>query len=196
MRRAVNNPEVAKAAVLLEQGGGYHYRSAGFGGTPRQMKKTASLSLENWIGYRFGLVATRLGNFVAPMYASRHNLSQPAWRCLAVIARYQPLTAKQLASLTSSDAFKIARAIDLLVKRGLIRRDADKTDRRRASLSLTADGRKIYKDIDKFMVRVESELTAALDPGELAMLRQSLDKLDRQLESQIRAHGWEKFLNG
>ena len=54
------------------------------------MKKTASLPLENWIGYRFGLVATRLGNFVAPMYASRHNLSQPAWRCLAVIARYQP----------------------------------------------------------------------------------------------------------
>ena len=123
------------------------------------MNKTTSLPLENWVGYRFGLVATRLGNFVAPMYASRHNLSQPAWRCLAVIARYQPLTAKQLASLTSSDAFKIARAIDLLVKRGLIRRDADKTDRRRASLSLTADGRKIYKDIDRFMVRVERELT-------------------------------------
>jgi DNA-binding MarR family transcriptional regulator len=160
------------------------------------MKKIASLPLENWIGYRFGLVATRLGNFVAPMYASRYNLSQPAWRCLAVIARYQPLTAKQLASLTSSDAFKIARAIDLLVRRGLIRRDADKTDRRRASLRLTADGRKIYNDIDKFMVRVESELTAALDPGELASLRQSLDKLDRQLESQIRVRGWEKFLSG
>jgi DNA-binding MarR family transcriptional regulator len=160
------------------------------------MKKTASIPLENWIGYRFGLVATRLGNFVAPMYASRHNLSQPAWRCLAVIARYEPLTAKQLASLTSSDAFKIARAIDLLVKRGLIRRDADKADRRRASLRLTADGRKVYKDIDKFMVRVERELTATLDRGELAALRESLDKLDRQLESRIRAQGWEQFLRG
>jgi DNA-binding MarR family transcriptional regulator len=159
------------------------------------MKKTASLPLENWIGYRFGLVATRLGNFVAPMYASRHKLSQPAWRCLAVIARYEPLTAKQLASLTSSDAFKIARAIDLLVKRGLIRRDADKTDRRRASLRLTANGRKIYKDLDKFMVRVERELAATLDPAELAALRRSLDKLDRQLESQIRVQGWETFLN-
>src|ERR1700743_2681473 len=79
IRKAVNNPKVAKTAVLLEQGGGYHYRSAGFGGTPRQVKKTASLSLENWIGYRFVLVATRLGNFVAPMYARRHHLSPPAW---------------------------------------------------------------------------------------------------------------------
>src|ERR1700722_13756973 len=156
----------------------------------------ASIPLENWVGYRFGLIAARLGNFIAPMYASRHDLTIPAWRSLAVIARYQPLTAKQLASLTSSDAFKIARAIDLLVRRGLIRRDADKADRRRASLSLTAEGRKIYRDIDKFMVRVERELTATLDPGELSTLRQSLDKLDRQLEDRIRAHDWEQFLNG
>ena len=90
-------------------------------------------------------------NFIAPMYASRHDLTMPAWRSLAVIARYQPLTAKQLATLTSSDAFKVARAIELLVRRGLIRRDVDKVDRRRASLRLTADGRKVYNDIEKFV---------------------------------------------
>ena len=159
------------------------------------MKKPNSLHipLENWIGYSFGLVATRLGNFVAPMYASRHDPTQPAWRSLAVIARYQPLTAKQLATLTSSDAFKIARAIELLVRRGLIDRDVDKIDRRRASLSLTAEGRKVYKDIEKFMVRVERELTAALDADELSTLRQSLDKLDRQLESRIRATTGKNF---
>jgi len=46
------------------------------------------------------------------------------------------------------------------------------------------------------VVRVENELTAGLDASELASLRQSLDKLDRQLESQIRARGWETFLKG
>ena len=92
------------------------------------MKKSkTSLPLEHWIGYRFSLISARLGNFVAQMYASRHDLTMPAWRSLAVIARYQPLTAKQLAMLTSSDAFKVARAIELLVRRGLIRRDVDKT---------------------------------------------------------------------
>ncbi len=159
------------------------------------MKKTkAAIPLENWLGYRFGLVAARLGNFIAPMYASRHNLAIPAWRSLAVVARYQPLTAKQLATLTSSDAFKVTRAIELLVRRGLIRRDVDKSDRRRASLRLTAEGRKVYNDIEKFVVRVERELTAALDAGELATLRQSLDKLDRQVEGRIKARGWEQFL--
>lgn len=155
-----------------------------------------TIPLEHWIGYRFGLVAARLGNYVAQMYASRHDLTIPAWRNLAVIARYQPLTAKQLATLTSSDAFKVARAIELLVRRGLIRRDVDKEDRRRASLNLTAEGRKIYKDIEKFTIRIERELIACLDESEVMILRRSLDKLDRQLESRIRANDWETFLKG
>lgn len=156
----------------------------------------AIIPLEHWIGYRFGLVASRLGNYVAQMYASRHDLTIPAWRSLAVIARYQPLTAKQLATLTSSDAFKVARAIELLVRRGLIRRDVDKEDRRRASLNLTAEGRKVYRDIEKFTIRIERELVSALDESELSVLRRSLDKLDRQLETKIRANEWETFLKG
>jgi DNA-binding MarR family transcriptional regulator len=158
--------------------------------------KEATIPLEQWVGYRFGLVAARLGNYVAQMYSSRHDLTIPAWRSLAVIARYQPLTAKQLATLTSSDAFKVARAIELLVRRGLIRRDVDKEDRRRASLNLTAEGRKVYRDIEKFTVRVERELIGGLDESELTILRRSLDKLDRQLESRIRAKEWETFLKG
>jgi len=158
--------------------------------------KQTTIPLEHWIGYRFGLVAARMGNYVAQMYTSRYDLTIPAWRSLAVIARYQPLTATQLATLTSSDAFKVARAIELLVRRGLIHRNVDKEDRRRASLSLTVEGRKIYKEIEKFSVRVERELISALDEQELKTLRQSLDKLDRQLESRIRACDWKLFLKG
>ncbi|WFU34421.1 MarR family transcriptional regulator [Bradyrhizobium brasilense] len=157
-------------------------------------KVSTILPLENWTGYRFGLIASRLGSFIAPMYEERYELTMPAWRSLAVIARHQPLTAAQLATLTSSDASKVARAIDLLVRRGLIHRDLDKADRRRASLRLSAEGRKVYKDIEKFVVRVERKLMAALDPHEVEVLRRSLDKLDHQLETEIKAKGREKFL--
>jgi DNA-binding MarR family transcriptional regulator len=159
-------------------------------------RRKAALPLENWTGYRFGLIASRLGNFIAPIYATRHDLTMPAWRSLAVIARYQPLTAKALASLTSSDAFKVTRAIELLVRRGLIRRDVDRNDRRRASLRLTSEGRRVYRDIEKIVVRIERALIAALDARERTILRRSLDKLDRQLDSRIKARGWEQFLKG
>lgn len=157
-------------------------------------KLSTILPLENWTGYRFGLIAARLGSFIAPMYEERYELTMPAWRSLAVIARHQPLTAAQLATLTSSDGSKVARAIDLLVRRGLIHRDLDEADRRRASLRLSADGRKVYRDIEKFVVRVERKLMAALDPHEVEILRRSLDKLDHQLETEIKAKGREKFL--
>ncbi|CAN5490950.1 MarR family winged helix-turn-helix transcriptional regulator [soil metagenome] len=156
--------------------------------------KRTPLLLEHWMGYRFSFLAARIGNYVAQMYESRHDLTMPAWRSLAVIARYQPLTAKQLASLTSSDAFKVARAIELLVRRGLIRRDVDHTDRRKAQLSLTKEGTVVYRDIEKFTIRVERELSAGLDPQELATLRRALDKLDEQLETKIRGKNWEAFL--
>jgi DNA-binding MarR family transcriptional regulator len=158
-------------------------------------RKQTPLPLEHWLGYRFSFLAARIGNFVAPMYGSRHDLTMPAWRSLAVIARYQPLTAKQLAALTSSDAFKVARAIELLVRRGLIRREVDQADRRKAQLSLTAEGHDVYRDIEKFTMRVERELTASLDPLELKTLRRVLDKLDEQLETRIRSRNWETFLN-
>jgi DNA-binding MarR family transcriptional regulator len=137
-----------------------------------------------------------MGNYVAQMYTSQYELTIPAWRSLAVIARYQPLTATQLATRTSSDASKVARAIELLVRRGLIHRDVNKEDRRRASLRLTAEGRKIYKNIEKFSVRVERELINGLDEQELATIHRSLDKLDRQLESRIRNQDWKVFLKG
>ncbi|CCE10575.1 putative Transcriptional regulator marR/emrR family [Bradyrhizobium sp. STM 3843] len=155
--------------------------------------KAPIIPLEHWIGYRFSRIAARVGNYVAQMYVARHDLTMPAWRCLAVIARYQPLTAKELATLTSTDAFKVTRAIELLVRRKLIRRDVDKDDRRRASLSLTSEGRTVYKDVEKFTMRLEQELTAEFDQAETAMLRQLLDKLDRQFETRIGVHSWEKF---
>jgi hypothetical protein len=80
------------------------------------------------------------------------------------------------------------------LRRGMIRRDVDQNDRRRASLRLTAKGRKVYHDIEKFVVRLERELTATLDARELATLRQSLDKIDRQMEDEVRAFDWEKFV--
>ena len=153
-----------------------------------------AIPLEHWIGYRFSLIAARLGNYVAQMYKVRHDLTMPAWRSLAVIARYEPLTAKELANRTSSDAFKVTRAIELLVRRGLIRRDVDKKDRRRASLQLTAQGRKVYKSIEAFSTRIERELVAAFDEHEIAIFRQTLDKIDQRLETSVRARDWDTFL--
>ena len=159
------------------------------------MKSKKILPLEHWIGYRFSRISARFGNLCRadvcqPPRSDDAGLAQSRGDC-----QDQPLTATQLAHLTSSDPSKVARAIELLVRRGLIRRGVDRTDRRRASLGLTREGRKVYREIEKFSVRVEREITNRLSATELAGLRRLLDKLDHRIEDQVRSRSWKEFFD-
>src|SRR5690606_13751512 len=99
--------------------------------------------------------------------------------------RYAPLSAKELASKTSADAFKVARSIDLLVRRRLITRHPDPLDRRKASLQLTDEGWAVYRDVERFAVRIEQHLVSTLSPDELDVLDGMLAKLDTQVEELV-----------
>lgn len=138
------------------------------------------LTLEHWLSYRFGLVASRTGAVMSERYVASRNLTMPAWRSLAVIARFGPLSAGELGRRTSSDPFRVVRAIDLLVKRGLITRNPDPADRRRARLELTSAGRKVYEEIEQGAIANEMFIRAGLTAAEIKLLESMLDRIDAQ----------------
>jgi DNA-binding MarR family transcriptional regulator len=141
------------------------------------------LPLENWISYRFGLVASRVGAVMHTRYVAQHDLTMPAWRSLAVIARFGPLSAGELGAKTSSDPYRVVRAIDLLVKRGLITRKPDPEDRRVARLEVTAKGRDTYEEIEKGAIANEMFLRAGLTPQEVRNLESVLARIDAQVQA-------------
>ena len=151
--------------------------------------------LEKWLPYRFALISGRLGVFAAPLFRERYDLPQAVGRTLAVIARYQPLSASELASHTSYDAFKVARSIDMLLRRKLIRRDADPEDRRRARVQLTAKGESIYRDYEKFARRVEHLWLSELSDAELKALYTALDKIDSVVATLTGPEAWKAFVD-
>jgi DNA-binding MarR family transcriptional regulator len=154
-----------------------------------------SLPLEQWISYRFGLILSRVGKFTADMYRTKHQLSQPAWRSLAVIARYEPLSAKELAGRTSSDPFKVARALDALTTQGLIERDADPSDRRKARLRLTKKGWFVYRDVERLSTRLERYLREALDPDDVGRLESTMDILDARVVELMTRFKWQDLMD-
>jgi DNA-binding MarR family transcriptional regulator len=81
---------------------------------------------------------------------------------LAVIGRYQPLSAKELARRTSTDPFRVTRALILLDEKGLVSRQADSQDRRRVSLRLTAFGKKVHDEIATALSAMEQSSLNAL----------------------------------
>lgn len=146
------------------------------------------MPLEHWVAYRFGLIATRLGAIAAPAYQARHKLSTSAWRAMAVVARFEPLSAAMLSQHSRLDPSKVSRAIETLVARRLLTREKDPIDQRRAVLRLTARGRQIYSDVETTAVRLEREMTATLTAAEHKALWSALDKIDEQVARHIAGH--------
>jgi DNA-binding MarR family transcriptional regulator len=144
-------------------------------------KPEKPLPLDHWVSYRFGLIATRMGAIAAPTYVGRHKLSTSTWRALAVVARFEPLSAAMLSEHTRLDPSKVSRAIETLVRRKLLTREKDPADQRRAVLRLTARSRAMYCDIESTVVRLETEMVATLNAVERRALRSALDKIDAQV---------------
>lgn len=71
------------------------------------------------------MISARVARFLSPMWESRYGLSVDTWRILAVINRYGPVSAKEVAARISNDAFHVSRAIDRLVRLDLISRNVD-----------------------------------------------------------------------
>lgn len=129
------------------------------------------------------------------MYGTRHQITPPTWRSLNVIARYQPLSAKELAEKTSADPSIVARAIEVLLGRGLITREVDAEDRRKIRLWLTRKGKVICDDVNEFAERVEHVLIETLTENERAVLLKCLDKVDAQISDSLLQTNWEDMVD-
>ena len=149
----------------------------------------ALIPLDSWISYRFGLIAARLGGIGESVYAPRHRLTTSAWRVLAVVARFEPCSASELASHSRLNGPKVSRAIDVLVERTLLVRKKDPEDQRRAVLTLTAKGRRTYEDVAETVSCYERALVAGLSEAERASLWRIVAKLEAGLDTLIGSSG-------
>lgn len=143
--------------------------------------EAALLPLDEWVAYRFGLIAARIGSIGQSAYQKKHGLSPGEWRILAVIARYEPCSAAEVSRRSRLEPPKISRAVETLVTAGLILRDKDPQDQRRAVLTLTSGGRSLYTEIAIRAVRFEEYVTSTLTAREKEVLWRAVTKIDQQI---------------
>jgi DNA-binding MarR family transcriptional regulator len=79
------------------------------------------------------------------------------------------------------DKVRVSRAVSKLLNSGLITRDTDPIDRRRAILKLTNSGQETYRQIIPLVQEVESEIMAALSGTELDGLEHALTQIEAAL---------------
>jgi DNA-binding MarR family transcriptional regulator len=140
------------------------------------MPKT--LKLDDFLPYRLSIASNRVSGAIATAYQVLFGLRIPEWRLIAVIAEGGEMTQQAICRVTRMDKVTVSRAAIALVDRGLACRLPNADDQRSHHLSLTAEGRTLYDDVAPKAIALEQQIFAGFDSGELALLREMLDRLE------------------
>ncbi|MEO0411576.1 MAG: MarR family transcriptional regulator [Pseudomonadota bacterium] len=135
------------------------------------------LKLESFLPYQLSLASNTISGGIADLYAQRFKLSIPQWRAMAVIGRFDGLSARDVAERTAMDKVAVSRALKRLENSGYLHRRMSAEDRRRSVLRLTREGRTIYDQIAPIAVDYERRLLDVLRPNERATLTDLLQRL-------------------
>ncbi|MBA2077297.1 MAG: MarR family transcriptional regulator [Rhodanobacter sp. 68-29] len=145
--------------------------------SPGRHPDHAPLELERFVPYQLSIVSNTVSQTIADDYQVRHDLSVTEWRVMAVLARFDGLSAREVAERTAMDKVAVSRALARLVAAGRVRRHTHANDKRRSVLGLTAKGWAIHDEVAPMARQRERELLARLDSDEQAWLARILDKL-------------------
>ena len=103
----------------------------------------AALDLGQFIPYLLYRISRRLNAHLRDEMR-RESVTIHRWRILAVLSAHDGLSLSELATYTVKEQSVISRVAEQMAQDGLVRRDADKGDRRVVRLYLTERGRRLF----------------------------------------------------
>ncbi|MFN3668249.1 MAG: MarR family winged helix-turn-helix transcriptional regulator [Brevundimonas sp.] len=117
---------------------------------------------------------------------ARMGLTLSQWQVLATLSRLTDATMGEVAAFCATDRTTLTRAVDRMVRDGLVKRDRDPLDRRQVHLRLTGDGRDRFEAALVDVTRFNDKATGALQPGEMERLRPTIHRiLSRVLDDSV-----------
>src|SRR5215831_10188413 len=102
------------------------------------------LELERFLPYRLSVLSNTVSQAIADIYERRFELSITEWRVMAVLARFEGLSAREVAERTAMDKVAVSRALARLVEAGRVHRGTHEGDKRRSVLSLSEAGWQVH----------------------------------------------------
>ena len=141
--------------------------------------RNSPYDVEHRTAYRFSMLSTMTTRAIAALFR-RHGLTDLGWRVFSLIGHYEPVHPSHIAKRASFDPDKVTRAVDRLVRVGLVARSVDSADRRRIILKVTPRGRRVYDEIERTRRSMEKEFLSVLDAEELKAFLAALGKLEAQ----------------
>lgn len=115
----------------------------------------------------------------------QNGLSITDWRILSCLLRYRETTVGQLAQVALAPQPTVTKAIDRLCEQKFVQRDADTKDRRKASISLTAEGESLTRSLAVAANDYETARLSSCNANDIAALRSALAGVAQQYNAPV-----------
>ncbi len=143
-----------------------------------------------WLSFRVNYIAHHFNHPIYQMIWRDHRLTQPEHVVLYALGLRDGITAEDIVASSSRPKNTLSRAVNSLLRKKLIRRQQNATDRRRYHLFLSDAGRAIVDKTVPELVERERMMAEALTMQERATLATLLTKII------LNAGKWPAEING
>jgi DNA-binding MarR family transcriptional regulator len=139
-------------------------------------------------GTSIGFLVKRCGALMTQI-AERHfestNVSFTQWTTLMTLTKSaEPISATQLSNYCGHDMGALTRVVDELERRGLVRRERSRRDRRAVEIVITPAGRRQAESAKRAIVELLNELVAPYSEAELVTLIELMQRMLVRLQDK------------
>jgi DNA-binding MarR family transcriptional regulator len=99
------------------------------------------------------------------------------WLVLNSIATCEGISQLEIADRVFKDAASVTRIIDLLIKKGLLSREAHQSDRRRFTLEITKEGKGLMRTIAKVVEQNRRTALQGISEKNLVAVKETLQQI-------------------
>lgn len=148
----------------------------------RTLDPAAELPLGHWLKRAYLAMTAHMNDLLRP-----HDLTYSQWQILSLVGKCHPApaTQREIQSCLRVESATLTGVIDGLVRRGWLVRSENAVDRRVNELALTEAGRAVYEELSAWVSsQVRERLQQGLTPGQVALAREVLQQVVRNLEGE------------
>lgn len=150
------------------------------------MLQRSAPTIKELLSYRLHQVANLLSRGAEMRYRREFGVSLWEWRTVALLGGAgQPQSLNDLARAAGMDKGQMSRVVSGLTARQIVFRETDANDARGIRLSLTRDGKKLYRKLIAAAAERNSAFLGCLSAKERVCLEQAMGKLAREARSFI-----------
>jgi DNA-binding MarR family transcriptional regulator len=148
------------------------------------MKASAKAGLEQFLTYRLHVLNKLAERGIGERYQQKLGVTLPEARVIASVGSFGPFSIMELARHANLDKSQASRAAEALIKQGLVQREASEEDGRVVLISLTTDGRVLYRKIMPIARKWNVDLFDCLNEEEKAAFGDALDRIIESMQAR------------